>query len=272
MNTHIYHSKECNKAQWNGLVHYSLQPMPFGYDWYLKSVLREWKMAILEDFQMGIVLPIEAMTPSQKELLPSFGLYTVSRPTLPRSQVFIESFKSQIPEPLPLHLPLILDDNHIKETGQTYRHIPYSAWGQDRDHKIFNYAFSHHTLSALVDQYHYTTVFNFESVIKDAHLPEDKKSTMYRIFYNAIHRGLGTVMMAKNLHTDQKAYAFLIQVPNATHEILHLTTDDNSSLALYATLIRMLHQRPIDLYIWDTKSQHAFHADYTKSIVALNYF
>ncbi|MBK9733973.1 MAG: hypothetical protein IPO92_02970 [Saprospiraceae bacterium] len=197
MNIRFVPFEEIDKNKWNGTVHYAQNGNVFGYYWYLKSVVKEWDAFVEGDYQSVMPVPRTKLNALQKSLLPFLGPYTVNEISEKRILSFYRlweikyfntfyAFNDQITEYIP-------EPKTIKKISCIDMSDGYEA--------IFD-KYTEPVKSILnqisINDYVFSNVGKPEIFLGKDALSEADKNILYRLFYNAIQRGIGFSLKVEN--------------------------------------------------------------------------
>jgi hypothetical protein len=267
MQTRFVPFEEIDKNKWNGTVHYSPHGNIYGYHWYLKSVIKKWDAIIEGDYQSVMPVFRNPLTSFQLQLLPELGPYSVNAVTDKRSEQLYTLWEKY-------NVEKAYSFNHAYTTQL------YKISGQTLQQKQQVYLDLSMSYDKIVDLYHPTATamlikssneaFEFGGQGKPDHLLEQErlnnedKSTLYRLYYNAISRGAGWHAMIKNIATEKQSDAFIL----SNHKDLYISylgqnNDQVATFKLLDTLIKSNSGKPSKLFLPSVLTENFFRQRYT---------
>ena len=233
--------EKIEKNRWNGLVHYAPSPSVYAYHWYLKAVAGPFDVLVEENYESGIPVFEEKLDDFQRKLLPETGIYSINLLSSGRIKSFYEVMQREYPQSW---FAVKSGQSDIwsellpgLEKNISYfltLHQPYEKW-------MTGYTPEFSALLCKNDEKNIRLISNPkpEELLVDAPLSEVQKNMLYRVMYNAMHRG--TLFTSQVMHTGngQKATGVFIYGQGSIFEIWSHTPEDFSLMAvLYDYLFR----------------------------------
>lgn len=210
-----------DKNKWNGLVHYAPDSSVYAYHWYLKAVAGSFDVLIEGDYESGLPVFRQSLSTFQKRLIPETGIHTINLMSPSRIRSFIEN-------------PAL--DN--RRFWQAFKNIQTTSIQSlkpglpSKNYNILSLADAYESLregysarfSAMLED---TTSENIqitlnprpEELLKTSVLKDSEKNILYRLMYNAMHRGILFSSMIGKVHNSDIAKAVFFYNPGTITEI-----------------------------------------------------
>lgn len=245
--------EEIDKNKWNGTVHYSPHGNVFGYYWYLRSVMKEWDAIIEGDYMSVMPVPRNHLSPFEWSLIGELGPYSVNAITPSRCKSFFEMWEQLSPKKYyPFNhawSQLLNKQSHGKLLQSCHQFL-----NMNNSYDVLYDQYSNASQSNLLDQI--GNDFTYQSFTKPEHFLDsekiafDQKNTMYRLFYNAIQRGVGYHTRISNNLTGKRAECFLISDQRHLYiPYIKNNNDPATQLKLVDTLIKTYSGKALFLNI-----------------------
>ena len=245
--------EEIDKNKWNGAVHYSPHGNIYGYHWYLKSVIKKWDAIVEGDYQSVMPVFRDPLTSFQLLLLPEMGPYSVNALTDKRCEQFYTLWEKYSADKA-------YSFNHayttqlFKISGQTLQQkqqvyldltMPY-----DKIVELYNPSATTMMITSSNEAFEFGGQGKPDHLLEKEHLHHEEKSTLYRLYYNAVSRGAGWHTLIKNPTTGKQADAFVL----TNHKDLYISylgqnNDKVSTFKLLDTLLKSSSGKPSRLFL-----------------------
>ncbi len=245
--------EEIDKNKWNGTVHYAPHGNAFGYYWYLRSVMKEWDAIIEGDYQAVMPIPRYQLSPFEWSLISQLGPYSVNAITSSRCRSFFEMWQqSTSKQYYPFNHAWSVHLNQCsKGSLQQNSHISlHLSNDYDTLYDLYSGA-SQSILSELIEtDFTYQSFNKPEQFLENEKISNEERSTLYRLYYNAIQRGAGYHTRLTNKATGQMADCFVISDQRHLYiSYLKSSNDADTQLKLIDTLVKSFMGRPLSLQV-----------------------
>ncbi len=211
-----------DKNKWNGTVHYAPNGNVYGYYWYLRSVVKEWDALMEGDYQSVMPIPRKNWSNFELDLIPSCGPYSVNAMTDSRIGTFYSKWKAsagQFSYPFNERLTAQLQKiDGCKFKSASLYHINLND-SYDELVKNYNTETRSEIDHLIPGDFSFAAMEKPEIFLADEKLNHQDKNILYRLFYNAIQRGIGSCFKVKNMKKNTSAFAFFISDFNKTYTI-----------------------------------------------------
>ncbi|MBK8347101.1 MAG: hypothetical protein IPL08_05540 [Saprospiraceae bacterium] len=234
--------EEIDKNKWNGTVHYAPNGNIYGYHWYLKSIIKEWDALVEGDYQSVMPIFRNLVTDFQLACLPELGPYTVHAVSDDRCDLFYKWW-----------------DQHSTDKNYHFNHAftaPLQTLYPDKflpgtmefidmnmSHLDLQNAYHPDAKEALQKQnddiFEYGGQGKPELLLENENINIENKSTLYRLFYQAIQRSAGYHSRLTNMHTGLQANFFIMSFQKELYiSYAGQNNDAATELKLLDTLIK----------------------------------
>ncbi|MBK9152554.1 MAG: hypothetical protein IPM26_16930 [Saprospiraceae bacterium] len=210
-----------DKNKWNGLVHYAPDSSVYAYHWYLKAVAGSFDVLIEGDYESGLPVFRQSLSTFQKKLIPETGIHTINLMSPSRIKSFIENpdfdnirfwqaFKNtqttsiqSLKPGLPSKKYTILSLTDAYESLREGYSSRFSAMLEDITSENIQITLNPRP----------------EELLKTSALKDSEKNILYRLMYNAMHRGILFSSMLGKAHNSDIAKAVFFYNPGTITEI-----------------------------------------------------
>jgi hypothetical protein len=241
---------QIDKQKWNGLVHFAKSGNVFGYHWYLKAILHDFDIVIEGDYQSGIPVFKEPLSPFMKKLLPHIGVYTINLPSKNRMEFLIDFINFH-------HQGSYLSFNPDQNQSLYSVDFPFKKhlicdMSLAKDYDIIAEKFSPAIKKMFsqdgIDTLKITNSIKPEELLKDEKLTTEEKNILYRLTYNAMHRGIAVTSKVQNTGNGDAASAiFFLNRQSITEIYCSRSTDSVLMAILYDYIMRTYAGRNLKL-------------------------
>ncbi len=243
---------QLEKNKWNGIIHYAPNGNVFGYHWYLKSIIKEWDILIEGDYQSVMPIPNRKLTNFEKQLLPQLGPYSVNPLTRNRVNEFYTQWQSfSKTEYYPFNERITSELYGIDQSLEksVLQYIDLSKTYEDQKQ-----TYTDDTLKGLSENETRNLIYGSSSkpeiFLEKEKLNTEELNCLYRLFYNAIQRGVGWSLEVEDKDNNKYAKSFFIGDSRSITQIYSCQSND---IALEFQLLDMLINsnsgRPIRLLL-----------------------
>ena len=250
MEIKIIPSEEIDRKKWDSCVYFAAHGNVYSYAWYLDITCEDWIGLIEGDYESVMAIPIDNKKAYTPDFIYKLGMNSVHVP----SQTRLEAFTNAIPNDITVS-SLLLNESmkrtpELKKISKTSNNIWALTLTDPYEKSADNFTA---LVEEVQDQYkdeklNFSTSLSAEQLVnhhlaylKHIGSPINKKqeSTLLRIVYNCLHRGLGTCIAVHNEHNELIASNFLIN-SNATITALAPSISPSQPKSLFTKMMDVI--------------------------------
>mgnify|MGYP001333961476 CR=1 FL=1 len=241
---------QIDKQKWNGLVHFAEGGNVFGYHWYLKAIIHDFDVIIEGDYQSGVPVFKQPLSPFMKKLLPHTGVYTMNLPSKNRMEFLFDFINSNYKESYVSFNP---DQNKALDSMDFHlnKHLSYSL-SLAKDYEDIAEKFSPeiqkmHSRDE-IETFRITASIKPEELLSDEKLTSEEKNILYRLTYNAMHIGIAVTSKVENTSSGDAAFSiFFLNRQSITEIYCSRSVDSYLMAILYDYIVRTYAGRNLTL-------------------------
>lgn len=210
-----------DRNKWNGLVHFAPDSNIYGYYWYLKAVLHDFDILVEGDYQSGMPLIQKNISQFCKKLIPQTGIYTMNVASRGRINTFIDALNNQYPGSFQSFKPA--QSSTIFSISQNYSKVQNFFKPLDRKYEDIELDYKDQVREILNlsagDSIRISANLKPEDLLVHEKLSTEEKNTLFRLMYNAMHRGVCFTSQVEDTRTGKRVFAVFFYNQQTMHEI-----------------------------------------------------
>lgn len=244
--------EDININKWNGTVKYAQNSRIFGYYWYLKSIVREWDALVEGDYQSVMPIPRNVWSPFELRLLSECGPFSINNLSAPRAEAFFNVWK-EITGGGPYNFiqSFSIPEGRIKELNLLKKQYAFLDIAHPYEVLFSAYDTALQNILQRPDMhgFEFETLNKPELILVDEKDLAHQKNILYRLFYNAIQRGIGWHAKVKNTSTGNSASVFFMKDELNIYPIyINSNPDEVALIILMDAMLKNYSGRPQRMY------------------------